>query len=172
VFDPAESRRDDKPYFRAIQEELANGGREAMLYDLLRRPLGDFHPRVGYKTVALQDQKRHSLEPAFKALEAMLQDGVLAPGAVPPNAASLAALVHHSGEMVPFLKTRSDAELRDAMRLVGAVSRRNNTGMSRLWYFPPLAACRGAWEGKFGPWKWEPADDWQTEARSMKDILR
>ena len=171
VFDCPETYLGNKRYFDAIQQELANGGLEAMLYDLLHMPLGEFHPRVGYKTAALQDQKRESLEPAWKALEMILQDGVLAPGAAPANAASLAAIVGHARDMVPFLKTRTDKELRDAMKSLGATARRDNTGFARLWYFPPLPACRAAWEGKFGPWKWDPAEDWGVEARSVEEIL-
>jgi hypothetical protein len=159
ILEPSESHWDDKPYFDAIQAELASGGLAAMLHDLLDLPLGGWHPRVGFKTPALQDQKRHSLEPAWKALEMMLQDGILTPNASPPHASPLAALVRHARDIVPFLKTRSDTELKEAFRFVGATARHNSAGDARLWYFPALTTCRKTWQSKFGAWQWDPVND-------------
>lgn len=39
------------------------GGLEAMLYDLVRFDLGDWHPRQVYETDALREQKEQSLPP-------------------------------------------------------------------------------------------------------------
>jgi hypothetical protein len=58
---PDEERR---AYFGALHNELANGGLEAMLYDLKRWNLGDWHPRQVYQTDALREQKGQSLSTA------------------------------------------------------------------------------------------------------------
>jgi hypothetical protein len=62
VLDVADSRMQDKPYFKAIAEEMKNGGHEAMLYDLLHLELDGFEVRDVPDTLALQDQKAHSLK--------------------------------------------------------------------------------------------------------------
>ena len=38
-------RRGDKAYFKALHREIAEGGAEAMFYDLGKLDLGDWHPR-------------------------------------------------------------------------------------------------------------------------------
>src|SRR5882757_1717540 len=38
-------KRSDKGYFRALHRQIAEGGAEAMFYDLGRLNLGDWHPR-------------------------------------------------------------------------------------------------------------------------------
>jgi hypothetical protein len=48
-------------YFTPIWDELANGGREAMLYELLNMKLGKWHPRNIHKTEELKDQVRHGI---------------------------------------------------------------------------------------------------------------
>ena len=63
VFSVSEHKRQDQSWFAPLYEQLRNGGYEAMLYDLLRVELGDWHPRDIPRTAALQDQQRHSLNP-------------------------------------------------------------------------------------------------------------
>lgn len=41
----SEKHKEDHAYFKAIQEELLNGGYEALLYDLLHEDLTNFNPR-------------------------------------------------------------------------------------------------------------------------------
>lgn len=45
VLKVSEIHKEDLPYFRAIDEELKNGGFEALLYDLLQEDISDFDPR-------------------------------------------------------------------------------------------------------------------------------
>ena len=62
-------------YFEALHHELAQGGLEAMLYDLLDYDLGDWHPRQVYETDALREQKEQSLPPLEEWLVEVLQEG-------------------------------------------------------------------------------------------------
>jgi hypothetical protein len=53
----------DTEYFRLLNEELENGGLEAMLHELLNRDIRTFNHRAVPVTTALIDQKLLSLEP-------------------------------------------------------------------------------------------------------------
>jgi hypothetical protein len=55
------ARAGDFPYFTAIQEELENGGYEAMLYELLHRDITDFNQRKVPVTGGLIEQRKLSL---------------------------------------------------------------------------------------------------------------
>lgn len=52
VLSVSEKHKEDHSYFEAIQEELENGGYEALLYNLLHEDLTGFNPRVLPKTKA------------------------------------------------------------------------------------------------------------------------
>ncbi len=62
VLEIADTHAGDYEYFVALNEELDNGGREAMLHDLQRRDLSNFNVRIVPKTDALDRQKILSLE--------------------------------------------------------------------------------------------------------------
>lgn len=55
----------DTTYFAALMSQLDNGGREAMLYDLLHYDIGTFNVRKPPQTQALREQKQESW-PAFE----------------------------------------------------------------------------------------------------------
>jgi hypothetical protein len=65
VLDVSSDRKNDHDYFGAIDKELDNGGRAAMLYDLQNYDITDFNVRRVPETAALQDQKKLSLENHF-----------------------------------------------------------------------------------------------------------
>ena len=62
AFDVSSQHQQDEPYFKAIQNQLDNGGLEAMLYDLLHYPLKGYSVRAIPNTTALQQQKINSLD--------------------------------------------------------------------------------------------------------------
>jgi hypothetical protein len=41
----SDRRREDREYFRALHRQIKEGGAEAMMWDLQRMDLGDWHPR-------------------------------------------------------------------------------------------------------------------------------
>jgi len=61
VLDVSDAHMQDHEYFAAIAKQMAEGGREAMLYDLLHEDLSDFNPRKFPVTAALEDQKVRSM---------------------------------------------------------------------------------------------------------------
>jgi len=63
VLDLSDARMKDITYFKAVVEQMENGGREALLYFLLKFDLSDVELRDLPKTAALDDQKRLSMTP-------------------------------------------------------------------------------------------------------------
>jgi Family of unknown function (DUF5906) len=57
IFDVSEAHLQDHDYFAAIEEEMDNGGREALLYELLNFDLSTVNLRKIPKTDALLEQK-------------------------------------------------------------------------------------------------------------------
>jgi Bifunctional DNA primase/polymerase, N-terminal/Family of unknown function (DUF5906)/Primase C terminal 2 (PriCT-2) len=58
IFEVDEKRKQDLEYFKPISDELANGGYEAMLYDLRHYDITKFDPRAIPQTAALLEQKK------------------------------------------------------------------------------------------------------------------
>ena len=74
--DVPEDHANDKKYFDAINKQMyEQGGREAMLYDLLNLDLTGFRPADVPKTEALFDQKRRSMDPDCAWIYSRLVDG-------------------------------------------------------------------------------------------------
>ena len=62
VLDVADHRKQDHAYFGAIAKQLDDGGRSAMLHELLHLDLSSFNPRQAPMTPALFRQKVHSMD--------------------------------------------------------------------------------------------------------------
>jgi hypothetical protein len=76
VLDVASSKQGDAAYFKALNEQMEQGGLEAMLEELLNMKLGDFHPRADVPdTNALTEQKQFSLTTLQKWWLAVLTRG-------------------------------------------------------------------------------------------------
>jgi hypothetical protein len=73
----ADTHRQDPEWFGPIYKQLRSGGYEAMLFDLLERDLGDWHPRQIIRTAALAEQQEKSLSPFDAWWLELLQTGVL-----------------------------------------------------------------------------------------------
>lgn len=78
-FEVSEKRVGQLRYFRAIGQELKNGGLQAMLHDLQHRDLTGFDPRRLPKTPALFNQKRLSFDDITATWYEWLLDGRLPP---------------------------------------------------------------------------------------------
>jgi hypothetical protein len=179
VFKVAATHKDDEPYFNALYAQMAGGGHAAMLYDLLRRDIGAFHPRRNVpQTDALREQK-HLSEPAHVALmRECLRMGAM-PGCKAGNG------TEPNWAVTPFF--------RDALRqrgrfnhvsdmaiglLIGRLSGKKmrqrviacgfdvSTGQAEwkrcaVRELPPLAECRQ----KFDPTEeWDDQADWAFES--------
>lgn len=76
IFNVLDDHVGDLAYFKALYEELDNGGRAAMLHDLLNMDLGDWHPRQEVPcTEGLRDQIRQSERPEVATLREILELG-------------------------------------------------------------------------------------------------
>jgi Family of unknown function (DUF5906) len=149
-------------YFNALYDEVENGGVEAMLYDLLHRDLGKWHPRQVYQTEGLRRQKERSLSPLNQWFVELLQQGKLpwySNGGRDITTTRL--LVDDAKERVPLLRDLSDQVLADFLKDWGCTRYRDS--QVRGWKFRPLGQLRAEWAGRYGGWDWENPDllDWQ-----------
>ncbi len=74
VLDVSEEKRNDLDFFRKLQHEQDNGGREALLQVLMDFDLSDFEVRNIPETPARLEQKFLSMEPIEKWWTAVLSD--------------------------------------------------------------------------------------------------
>jgi hypothetical protein len=163
VFKVSDKRIDDFAYFSALRSELDNGGVEAMLDDLLRLDLGDWHPMQIYKTAALTEQKARSLRGLDAWIETMLQEGSMPYGGFDgyPNRSLTQNLTEHAKQ---FDRYTNDSLVPRALKKLFGVEP-FGTGKARGWKFPPLPECRKFFEARFGPWDWHcEIEEWQRRS--------
>ena len=171
VADVSSARAQDFGYFAALHRELDNGGREAMLHDLLALDLSGWHPRMIVKTSALTAQKWRSLSGLDAWFGDILCEGLLprlsSDGKIPPAVASSRALLESA---IEYARRRGDRatitsnQLAEFFRSMGA-HKAPGTAVKR-WAFPTLARVREIWDAsKAGPppGGWD-AGDWRTES--------
>jgi hypothetical protein len=75
------ARAMDKPYFKALLNQMNNGGREALLHFLLHRDISNYNAEAIPQTKELELQKLLSARPGDQAIIEIAQEGHL-PGAV------------------------------------------------------------------------------------------
>jgi hypothetical protein len=175
AFDVSDERRGDRPYFKALHQQIEKGGAEAMFYDLQRLDLQDWHPRELpeelLKGTALQKQQGRTLPPLEQWYLMLLHNGVL-PGALAakPNTAYTKSLLNDAHSKSPRLRNDlSEVDLRNFLvdpESTGVTCEKYRSAMSNGWSFPPLLECRSAWERIYGPTKWDAPDmlEWSTKA--------
>jgi len=166
VFKVSDEHMNDFDYFSALRAELDNGGVEAMLYDLLRLDLGNWHPMQIYKTAALIEQKAHSLRGLDAWIETMLQEGSMPYGGFNgyPNRSLTKDLTEH---VKLFDRYTNDSLVpRKLKKLFGVEP--FGTGSARGWKFPPLSECRKLFEARYGGhWDWHcEIKEWQRRRSS------
>jgi hypothetical protein len=170
VFDMGEDSIQDHAYFEAIDQEMNNGGREALLHYLLNFDLKQVNLRVIPKTAALLDQKIESMTAEQAWWFETLMRGVLPSrphGVNEPNVCLRDDLYntyidhtqqqgtkHRSTDtkLGMFLHKQLGDELKSARRAVGK-------GRPRCYEMPPLAECRRLFNKKIG----QPVDWGSTE---------
>jgi hypothetical protein len=183
----SEAHRQDPAWFGPLYEQMREGGYGAMLFDLLARKLGNWHPRNVIHTEALTGQQEESLSPLDEWWFELLQTGVLA-GADendPSRAISnkyeeeedmgtdgfgvrktrmvwREGLYDQARRISPKLKARSDAALGRYLRDKERGCKNAWVRRDRGWQFPPLADCRARWLERFPDTKWDDLNlaDW------------
>jgi hypothetical protein len=176
----ADTHRQDGKWFGPIYEQLRTGGCEAMLFDLLERDLGDWHPRQIVRTAALADQQEQSLSPFDAWWFEMLQVGVVTGADLlhPDRAVSnrykeeieetvglsgtRTRIEWHNGlydqarRISPKLKNETEAAFGRYLKKHGCtdiwISRGGRS--RRGWQLPPLGKCRADWLERFPQTTW------------------
>jgi Family of unknown function (DUF5906) len=155
-------------YFKALHLELENGGLEAMLYDLVRLELGEWHPRQVYETEELREQKQHSLSPLDGWFSEILDEGQLPNNFVLTDRkdfSSTRALVEDLRKRAPrggdWLSEKAMTLYLRKQGCIPVKYKRGDVEM-RGWKFPRLVEMRQAWAKRYGGWEWtDPAqEDW------------
>jgi hypothetical protein len=189
-FDVPDIHMQDEAWFTPLYKQLESGGYGAMLYDLLRHPLDDFHPRRFPKTEMLLDQQTLSLSSEDKWWVELLETGIL--WGSTKNRPNLAAsnefeaeeeirdgyggfhirrrrikgIYDQAREISPGLRNESDHALGHFLGKMGCVND-NHCGPKRSkrgWKFPDLDSARTKWEERFPTWKWRNPDLAEWEA--------
>ncbi len=152
VIDVSRSRIGDFAYFKALHAEINAGGLAAMLHDLQRVDLKDWHPRSVIYTEALHRQKERSLDPVHEWWESVLQSGVLPGTADASRAVAALNIYDRARQSVPRLKDASETRLGRFLRSMGCEGWHRKNG--NYWRFPELDEARKVWNEKFGRWQW------------------
>jgi hypothetical protein len=186
-FNVSNHRMQEKEWFEPLYAQLEDGGYAAMLWDLLYRDLGSFHPRDIPRTSALLEQQHHSLNPLDAWWIELLETGTLegADPAEPNRAVSneyqreltedtdigtkrvryvrQRGIYDQARALEPRLKGRSDHILGHFLTEQGC-DNTHKVLRKRGWTFPELAACRAKWNARFPQWSWrDPTlDRWQA----------
>ena len=192
MFDVATHKQQDALWFEPLYRQMAEeGGLAAMLHDLLKRDLGDWHPRRIIRTDALRDQQMlslDSLDPHDAWWFTLLSDGELPGYAKPeikenaegkrvvdcnnyvdanPRRAYSKHLYDHARQCIPRLKFESENMLGRALRDRGCVPF-NYEG--RGWVFPLLKEARARWMEKMPGHAWDDDfEDWQERTQRAPD---
>jgi hypothetical protein len=194
----AETYRQKSKWFKPLYAEMKAGGLAAMLYDLLRIDLGDWHPRQIVKTDALTEQQDESLSPLDAWWVDVLHNGELV-GSIKdsPDRAVSGSYEEdiEEEEKIPFGGTRirvrrirreglynsaraSSPKLRGVtdhaigryLRSKGAMP--NRVKRRRGWQFPPLWQCRDQWCKTYPETDWsdDGVSEWQKRAEWQEKI--
>lgn len=178
VLDVGQDKMQDKKYFAAMQKQLNEGGREALLHFLLTYDLTRYEVRDVPKTAALQDQKVLSMGNEeswwYEKLEEgrILKDQDLWESEVMKDALQndYILFMQRTGIMrkaTPvvlgkFLSKVCPGGVPRSFQQMAEVTCMGNFGeqytkQRRMYFYkmPPLASCREHWDKHYGgPFKW------------------
>ncbi len=119
----------DRAFFSAIDEEMKNGGQEALLHYLLHVDLKGFDVRAVPHTDALRQQQVHSMSPEEQWWYAKLLDGELFPGEDWPPYVVCSNLAY---DFVQYLRTYNIHYRSGATKLGQALKRLLPNGVNRV----------------------------------------
>jgi hypothetical protein len=191
VLDVGDDQRQNAKYFRAIQQELDDGGYEALLHQLMTRDITLFDVRNVPQTQALKDQKVLSQTPMQQWWYSKLLDGRIFQHHADwetvvearlvfedySKGASMAG-VSRRGSNTAFgvflsgilREGKKDSELAKVQRqrsvaLDGEDAEIKKGQRANYYIFPPLGRCRVLWCKKHGDMDWpDPLPFDTTEA--------
>jgi hypothetical protein len=154
VVDAGDNVMQDTAYFAALDEEMDNGGREALLYYLLNFDLSIVNLHEIPRTEALFEQKLYSLLPEQKWWFECLDKGISSCGRdewpVRINCEELFLSYLQFSEQQKLRQVLTERELGVSIRrLVPGIKRkkaRNGKKLVWVYLFPDLETCRKAFE--------------------------
>jgi hypothetical protein len=175
TLDVGEGRMQDAAYFRAMLDQLENGGYEALLHELMTWDCSQVDLRVIPTTAALQDQKVASLPAETKWWLDILMSGQL-PGDSKGTGETSKECLHQDycvkAQRLGFSRKSSATELGIMLhKLVPGIREGRHSapgGKSwRTYRFPPLAVCRAEFERMVKqPINWgDDEGQWQPDGR-------
>jgi hypothetical protein len=188
VFDMGEEHTKDFKYFAAIDAEMDNGGREALLYHLLNIDLSKINLRDIPQTKALLDQQIATMTPEQGFWYDPLSRGTLPAGC--EEARSCPA--DHLFERYLQKATRQGARRRSLQTQFGTFLHKHVPGLMKtkltyrrvgehgygfdergpVYIFPPLKECRAAFAKKMKQsiaWD-DPDADWVIEGTEVEAV--
>jgi hypothetical protein len=160
------SRATERSQFDAIARQLADGGRENLLYFLRSRDLSNFDPRDVPWTAALEEQKMASLDPVAQYLWLLLDAGELpnnvrgrANFAFTHGGPGTYGLAEDARRRVPSIIREGERALWRGLKAIGA---ERENGPPRGWKFPALTEARRRFERTYCKLPWDSdVTEWQ-----------
>lgn len=159
-------------YFRNLWGEMENGGRAAMLYDLIHMDLGDWHPREDVpETIEMQRQKTLSLPRRDKCILAFLEHGIFPGKQVGRNE------YHVNGTILnEYIEKIDPGSIKITMRNKGIVLNElgvfvKRTAEERYWVFPSLIQLKDVWNRVKGHYEWDDHNDWEVVRKQPIDTI-
>lgn len=150
-------RRD---YFTQLWGEMDEGGREAMVYDMLNMQLGGWHPRYDVPlTDEMKRQRAMSVPKGIKFIQQFLEDGLF-PGELTRDSkfqVTSAELLEHLYKLDQTLIKLGVKPISIALKNAGAIKILNSN--KNIWEFPPLAELRAKWDEDHGEVEWGIEED-------------
>jgi hypothetical protein len=154
VADVSNAHQQEHAYFKAIFEQLENGGYEAMLYDLQRWEYSIDDLRQAPKTSALLDQIKNTMDVAGKFWIERIEDGTLNAGAEDWSGeidckelyGEYLEFAKHLKERFPLTPQQFGKSINKLCQ--GVVKVKANRGGYRInvYRFPALEECRKQFE--------------------------
>jgi Family of unknown function (DUF5906) len=155
-------------YFSKLWGEMDNGGREALLYDLLQINLKGWHPRNNIpETEELKEQIELSLPYIKRAMLYMLEDGTF-PGTINGDGelvittTNLLKYFHAIDHRYKVITDKAVVKLCEELLL----ARNRNNSIGRYFIFPELGILRKRWD-KFMIRKmhWDLTERWIIQTK-------
>lgn len=158
ALDVAPNVAQNHEYFGAMDEELANGGRERLLYDLLTIDLSKINLRQVPKTAALLEQKQRSFDTVENWWFSALKSGAPVRGMESwPNQVSISDLYDDyrqtTSDMGIARKLSRETFGTKMMKLVPGIDKsRPSVNSKRVWSYalPALDQCRDSFDQIMG----------------------
>ena len=161
VFEVSSAHAQNGDYFRAIAEQLRDGGLAAMLHDFLSINLGDWHPRRNIpQTDALHAQKAATIAGIDAVFLDLLRTGEIPAKSIDEFDNPFVATSDFRDYAQRHLR-REDVTLNAVNKLMRELGfEYRDTGRPRGFILPSLSKARAAWDKLRMPARWDNLTCW------------